>query len=145
MCHNCQRVFSRTAGNGCTYTCLSNAVDNSTANTYRHIVLDLWFPGCICISAVPARQSRQINQDVHHAPIVQEYERENASKEAAFQAAVTAVKQAASEQELDERVIVALTSLDLYDPHILSSHSPCTLFPHSNCTASSSFCIAASR
>lgn len=43
---------------------------------------------------------------------VQEFDRENGSKEAAFQAAITAVNQAASEQELDERVGSALTSLD---------------------------------
>lgn len=43
---------------------------------------------------------------------VQEFDRENGSKEAAFQAAITAVDQAASEQELDERVASALTSLD---------------------------------
>ncbi len=34
------------------------------------------------------------------------------SQETAFQAAVTAVQQAASEQELDERVSVALGDLD---------------------------------
>lgn len=43
---------------------------------------------------------------------VQEFDRENDSKEASFQAAITGVNQAASEQELDERVGSALTSLD---------------------------------
>lgn len=43
---------------------------------------------------------------------VQEFGNENSSKEVAFQAAITAVNQAASEQELDERVGSGLHSLD---------------------------------
>ena len=43
---------------------------------------------------------------------VQEFDDENESKEVAFQAAIAAVNQAASEQELDERVGSALSSLD---------------------------------
>jgi len=42
----------------------------------------------------------------------QEFVSGNMSKEAAFQSAVTAVQQAASEQELDERVTLALGNLD---------------------------------
>ena len=42
----------------------------------------------------------------------QEFGIENSSREVAFQAAITAVNQAASEQELDERVGSALSSLD---------------------------------
>lgn len=44
---------------------------------------------------------------------VQDFDSENASKEAAFQAAIIAVNQAASEQDLDERVGSTLSSLDL--------------------------------
>lgn len=43
---------------------------------------------------------------------MQEFGNENKSKEVAFQAGMTAVNQAASEQELDERVGSALSSLD---------------------------------
>lgn len=44
---------------------------------------------------------------------VQEFCSENDSKEMAFQAAITAVQQASSEQELDARVGSALSNLDL--------------------------------
>ena len=44
---------------------------------------------------------------------MQEFQSGNMSQETAFQDAVTAVQQAASEQELDERVSVALGDLDL--------------------------------
>lgn len=43
---------------------------------------------------------------------VQDYKEANASREAAFQAAEVALKQGASETELDERTHVALHSLD---------------------------------
>lgn len=48
--------------------------------------------------------------------LVQEFKSENESKETAFQAAITAVHQASSEQELDEHVGSALSSLDLSVP-----------------------------
>ena len=43
---------------------------------------------------------------------MQEFQSGNMSQETAFQDAVTAVQQAASEQELDERVSAALGGLD---------------------------------
>lgn len=43
---------------------------------------------------------------------MQEYDEGNASREAAFQAAETALKQGASEKELDERTHTVLQSLD---------------------------------
>ena len=49
---------------------------------------------------------------------MQSFASDNESKEAAFQAAVSAVQQAASEQELDERVAAALISLDSYGPPV---------------------------
>ena len=50
---------------------------------------------------------------------MQEFSSENESKETAFQAAITAVHQASSEQELDERVSSALSSLDQSVPLLL--------------------------
>lgn len=48
--------------------------------------------------------------------LVQEFNSANDSKEVAFEAAATAVQQAASEQELDERVATALSNLDMSVP-----------------------------
>ncbi|KAL3136899.1 hypothetical protein ABBQ32_006507 [Trebouxia sp. C0010 RCD-2024] len=53
----------------------------------------------------------------------QEFSSENVSKETAFQAAITAVNQASSEQELDERVSSALSSLDLIEGGYRAYHA----------------------
>ena len=44
--------------------------------------------------------------------MLQDFTHDDASKEAAFQEAVQSVQQAASEQQLDERVTTALGDLD---------------------------------
>ena len=52
-------------------------------------------------------------EDIPMSDMLQDFTHDDASKEAAFQEAVQAVQQAASEQELDEQVMTALGSLDM--------------------------------
>lgn len=76
---------------------------------------------------------------------MQDFGDENNSKELAFQAAITAVNQAASEQELDERVGSALSSLDGSAPsHAVRCSVSSTRFPNRTANLYYMLCIATS-